>query len=104
MPAPRLHPHHSPSGPPSTRPAWPFTTTTRVSVVASGEFGLGVAIEFAERFALEHRAMDAEFFGRLRAHYDDAEIVELGGTVAFCLGIGRVYAVLDIANECPVVH
>lgn len=63
-----------------------------------------LAIEFAERFALEHRAMDEAFFERLRAQYDDAEIVELAGTVAFCLGIGRVYAVLDIANECPVVH
>ena len=63
-----------------------------------------MAIEFAERFALEHRDMDAAFFERMRAHYADAEIVELAGTVAFCLGIGRVYAVLDIANECPVVH
>ena len=63
-----------------------------------------LAIEFAERFALEHREMDSEFFDRLRAHYGNAEIVELGGLVAFCLGIGRVYAVLDIANECPVVH
>lgn len=63
-----------------------------------------LAIEFAERFALEHRAMDAGFFERMRAQYSDAEIVELAGTVAFCLGVGRVYAVLDIANECPVVH
>lgn len=48
--------------------------------------------------------MDGAFFERLRGVYSDAEIVELAGTVAFCLGIGRVYAVLDIANECPVVH
>lgn len=40
----------------------------------------------------------------MRREYTDAEIVELAGTIAFCLGIGRVYAVLDIANECPVVH
>lgn len=48
--------------------------------------------------------MDRAFFDRLRADYDDDEIVELAGTVAFCLGIGRVYTALDIANECPVVH
>lgn len=48
--------------------------------------------------------MGADFFARLRGAYDDAEIVELAGLIAFCLGIGRVYRVLDIANECPVVH
>lgn len=48
--------------------------------------------------------MDAEFFARLRAEFADAEIVELAGLVAFSMGIGRVSKVLDIANECPVVH
>ena len=63
-----------------------------------------LAIEFAERFALHHTEIDRAFFERLRAEYTDAEIVELAGTIAFCLGIGRVFTVLDIANECPVVH
>jgi hypothetical protein len=62
-----------------------------------------MAIEFAERFALDHHDM-GPLFAQMREVYTDAEIVELAGTVAFCLGIGRVYASLDIANECPVVH
>ena len=45
-----------------------------------------------------------DFFVELRSEFSDAEIVDLAGYVAFCLGIGRVYKVLDIANECPVVH
>lgn len=48
--------------------------------------------------------MDAAFFERMREVYSDPEIVELAGTVSFCLGVGRVYTILDIANECPVVH
>ena len=60
------------------------------------------AIEFAERFATEHRDLDADFFTELRNQFSDVEIVELATTIAFCLGIGRVYTVLDIANECPV--
>jgi len=48
--------------------------------------------------------MGDELFDRLRANFSDAEIVELSGTVGFCMGIGRIYTVLDIANECPVVH
>lgn len=40
----------------------------------------------------------------MRTHFSDAEIVELSATVGFCIGIGRIYTVLDIANECPLVH
>ena len=61
-----------------------------------------LAIEFAERVATEHRHLDADFFAELRDQFSDVEIVELATTIAFCLGIGRVYTVLDIANECPV--
>ncbi|MDG2427682.1 MAG: hypothetical protein P8M16_04580 [Acidimicrobiales bacterium] len=61
-----------------------------------------LAIQFAERFALEHRTLDSTFFAEMRRHFSDVEILELATTIAFCLGIGRVYTVLDIANECPV--
>ena len=61
-----------------------------------------LAIEFAERFALEHKEMDNQFFERLRSSFSDIEIIELATTVAFCMGIGRVYTVLDVANECSV--
>ena len=40
----------------------------------------------------------------MRTEFTDDEIVELAGIVAFSMGIGRVSAVLDVANECPVVH
>ncbi|WP_420450608.1 hypothetical protein [Ilumatobacter sp.] len=40
----------------------------------------------------------------MRDHFSSAEIVELSATVGFCIGIGRVYTVLDIADECPIVH
>lgn len=48
--------------------------------------------------------MDQEFFDRMRVEFKDEEIVELAGLVAFSMGIGRVSAVLDVANDCPVVH
>jgi len=63
-----------------------------------------LAVEFAEQFALTHTNMGPEFFERMNANFSPAEIVELSGFVGFCLGIGRIYTVLDIANECPVVH
>ena len=63
-----------------------------------------LAIEYAERFALDHQRIGAELIDRMRAEYSDPEIVELAGLVAFCMGVGRVYAVLDIANECPIMR
>ena len=63
-----------------------------------------LAIEYAERFALDHPRIGVDLIDRMRAEYSDPEIVELAGLVAFCMGIGRVYAVLDIANECPIVR
>ena len=48
--------------------------------------------------------MDKEFFIRMETKFTAAEIVELAGVVAFSMGIGRVSRVLDIANECPVMH
>lgn len=63
-----------------------------------------LAIEYAERFALDHQNIGDELINRMRAEFSDHEIVELAGMVAYCMGIGRVYTVLDIANECPIVR
>ena len=63
-----------------------------------------LAIEYAERFALDHRQIGSEFIDRMRVDYCDEEIVELAGLVAYCMGVGRVYSVLDIANECPLMR
>ncbi|MAS99543.1 MAG: hypothetical protein VX754_06570 [Actinomycetota bacterium] len=63
-----------------------------------------LALNFAEDFCNDPNSLNEDFFVELRSEFSDAEIVDLAGYVAFCLGIGRVYKVLDIANECPVVH
>lgn len=61
-----------------------------------------LAIEYAERFALSHRDLDDVFFARLHAHFSDTEILELSVTIGYCMGIGRVLRVLDIAPQCEV--
>lgn len=55
-----------------------------------------LAIEYAERFALDHRAIDDAFFADLRAHFADAEIVDLSICLAMFVGFGRMLAVLGI--------
>ncbi|MGH7947999.1 MAG: carboxymuconolactone decarboxylase family protein, partial [Candidatus Binataceae bacterium] len=59
-----------------------------------------VALEFAERMALDHASLDDDFFKRLRAHFNDAEVVELGMAIGQYIGFGRLLMVLDL--ERPV--
>ena len=55
-----------------------------------------LAVEFAERFALDHSGMDDDLFARLRAAFGDDEIVDLAVCCGAFLGLGRVLAVLGI--------
>ncbi len=62
-----------------------------------------LAIEFAERFAIDHRSVDDELWQRLREEYTDSELLELTITIGFCVGMGRAYQVLDIARDFDVL-
>jgi len=62
-----------------------------------------LAIEYAEKFALDHRSLDDEFFVRMRAQFSDAEILELTTMIGDWLAFGRLNAVLDIAEACAWV-
>ena len=62
-----------------------------------------LAIEYAERFAIDHRAVDDELWSRLRGHFSDPELLELTVTVGFCVGMGRAFQVLDIARDFDVL-
>jgi AhpD family alkylhydroperoxidase len=59
-----------------------------------------LAIEYAEKFALDHRSLDDEFFARMKAEFTDAEILELTAMIGEWLAFGRLNAVLDIAEAC----
>jgi alkylhydroperoxidase family enzyme len=55
-----------------------------------------LAAEFAQRFALDHLAMDDAFWTRLRAAYADDEIADLTMCCGMFLGLGRVLAVIGV--------
>jgi alkylhydroperoxidase family enzyme len=55
-----------------------------------------LAAEFAQRFALDHQAMDDEFWARLRAAYADDEVADLTMCCGMFLGLGRVLAVVGV--------
>ena len=58
-----------------------------------------LAIEFGERYAIDHTTIDDEFFDRLRPHFTDPEILELTMLAGYCVGIGRALQVLDVAVD-----
>jgi len=61
-----------------------------------------LAIEFAERFGTEPKALagDEDFWDRMHAHFSDGEIVDLAHSVAAWVGLGRVAHVLGFDTVC----
>lgn len=55
-----------------------------------------LAAEFAERFALDHQAMDDPFWEQLRESFLDDEIADLVMCCGAWLGMGRMLAVLGV--------
>ena len=55
-----------------------------------------LAAEFAERFALDHLAMDDDFWARLHDAFADDELADLIMCCGTFLGLGRVMAVVGV--------
>jgi len=60
-----------------------------------------VAIRYGELMATDHLAIDDAMYDQLRQHFSEAQIVELGMTVAFFVGFGRLAATYHMVEELP---
>ena len=58
-----------------------------------------LAAEFAQCFALDHQAMDDDFWARLRGTFADDEVADLIMCCGMFLGLGRAMAVVGV--EAP---
>lgn len=58
-----------------------------------------LAIEYAERFAIDHTGIDDALFARLRANFSDEEILDLTICLAAFLGLGRMLRSLGIEGS-----
>ena len=59
------------------------------------------AIAFADLFANNHLAIDDAVYDGLKEHFSEAQAMELGMTVAFFVGFGRLAATLHMTEELP---
>lgn len=59
-----------------------------------------LAAEYAERYAVDHRNLDDDFWARMTAHYRQPEIVELSMAIGSWLAFGRLNHVLGLDQVC----
>jgi len=59
------------------------------------------AIAYGEAFATNHLSIDDDTYDGLREHFSEAQVVELGLTVAFFVGFGRLAATWNMIEELP---
>ena len=57
-----------------------------------------LAMEYAERFAVDHRSIDDAFVGRLRQSFSDPEVLDLTICLGAFLGLGRTLRALGITE------
>jgi alkylhydroperoxidase family enzyme len=62
-----------------------------------------LAIDYAERFALDHHAIDDAYYDRMRgASFTDAEILDLTVCIGGWLALGRTLHVLGLDDSCKI--
>ena len=61
-----------------------------------------VAIEYAEKFALDHLSLDDAFFARLREQFTDAEVLDLTICIGDYIAFGRLTQVLQLDVACDL--
>ena len=61
-----------------------------------------IALEFTEKFAVDHKHLDDEFFRRMHDHYSDEEILEIALSVGTWLSMGRVVQIMDVESSCAL--
>jgi alkylhydroperoxidase family enzyme len=57
-----------------------------------------LAIEYAQRFAVDHLSIDDDFMEQMRASFTDPEILDLTICLSAFLGLGRTLRVLGITE------
>jgi alkylhydroperoxidase family enzyme len=61
------------------------------------------AIDYAERFALDHHTIDDAYYDRMRAtSFTDAEILDLTVCIGGWLALGRTLHVLGLDDSCKI--
>jgi AhpD family alkylhydroperoxidase len=59
------------------------------------------ALAYADLLATDHLSIDDAVFDRLRQHFDEPQIIDLGVHIGVCVGFGRLAMSWDIVDDLP---
>ena len=54
------------------------------------------ALRYAEKLAVDHHKVDDAFWGELRQHFSEAEIIELTAHTTLYIGFGRFNEIVGL--------
>ena len=60
-----------------------------------------IALRYADLMATNHLAIDDALYAKLKEHFSQKEIVELGMQCAVCVGFGRLSATWNMVEDLP---
>ena len=58
-----------------------------------------MALRLADKLALDHHSIDTDFMTRLKTHFSEEEIIDLGMSMAFLFGWGRFIEAFAIVPD-----
>jgi hypothetical protein len=62
-----------------------------------------IAIEYAEKFAVDHLALDDAWFDRARSAYTDTQLHGMAIMIGSWISGGRLQTIFDVHLSCPLV-
>jgi alkylhydroperoxidase family enzyme len=62
-----------------------------------------IAIEYAEKFALDHLSLDDAWFARAGTHFTDEQLQGMALMIGTWVATGRLQTVFDVHLSCPLV-
>ena len=62
-----------------------------------------VAIDYAEKFALDHLSLDDAWFARARTYFTDEQLHGMALMIGAWIAGGRLQTVFDVHLSCPLV-
>ncbi|MCY3862362.1 MAG: hypothetical protein OXG67_10415 [bacterium] len=60
------------------------------------------ALEYCEKYATDHLAIDQAFMDRMVDHYGDELVVDMTLSIGCWIAFGRINQVMDVSVSCPL--
>jgi alkylhydroperoxidase family enzyme len=61
-----------------------------------------LAIEYAEKFALDHLSLDDAWFAKAKEFFTDDQLHGMALMIGTWIALGRLLTILDVHVSCPV--